>query len=94
MTHRLVPRAIERAAQLADAAYRRALRGPGYLNSHDAARCRTLASALRAAADALDDAATRAETPLAERPARPQATTPRLQDRPRLLRPLPGESAP
>ncbi len=89
--HRIVPRSIERAAQLAGEAYKRALRGPGYLNRYDAAKARALAAALRAAADDLERAADDAMRPIGER--EPGAAKLRLRDRPRLLPTLQGESA-
>lgn len=88
--HRIVPRSIERAAQLAGDAYSRALRGPGYLNRYDAAKARALAAALRAAADDLERAADEAMRPVGER--RLQSAKLVLQDRPRLLPSLQGES--
>jgi len=89
--HRIVPRSIERAAQLAGEAYKRALRGTGYLSRYDAAKARALAAALRAAADDLDRAADDAMRPIGE--SRPNASMLRLQDRPRLLPARTGESA-
>lgn len=89
--HRIVPRSIERAAQLAGEAYKRALRGHGYLDRYDAAKARALAAALRAAADDLDRAADNAMRPIGKR--HPDAAKLHLQDRPRLLPSSTGGSA-